>query len=45
MIQLLKKSLPSIGINKKSAIFEKLEIIQRMTANQHSMPHPGSPGE
>jgi hypothetical protein len=34
MIQLLKKSLPSIGINKKSAIFERLEIIQRKTANQ-----------
>jgi len=27
MIQLLKKSLPSIGINKKSAIFERLEVI------------------
>lgn len=35
MIQLLKKSLPSIGINKKSAIFERLEVIQRRTANQH----------
>lgn len=34
MIQLLKKSLPSIGINKKSAIFERLEVIQRKTANQ-----------
>lgn len=34
-IQLLKKSLPSIGINKKSDIFEHLETIQRKTANQH----------
>lgn len=33
MIQLLKKSLPSIGITKKSAIFERLEVIQRKTAN------------
>ena len=33
-IQLLKKSLPSIGINKKSEIFQKLEEIQRKTANQ-----------
>jgi hypothetical protein len=27
MIQILKKSLPSIGINKKSDIFERLEEI------------------
>ena len=30
MIQFLKKSLPSIGINKKSDIFERLESIQRI---------------
>ena len=40
MIQLLKKSLPSIGINKKSAIFERLEVIQRKTANQQVEQQP-----
>jgi len=34
MIQLVKKSLPSIGINRKSEIFDRLEVIQRKTANQ-----------
>jgi hypothetical protein len=34
MIQLLKKSLPSIGINKKSEIFQKLEDIQKITSNE-----------
>ena len=35
MIQLLKKSLPSIGINKKSEIFQKLEEIQKMSSGDH----------
>ena len=34
MIQLLKKSLPSIGINKKSEIFQKLEDIQKITSTE-----------